>query len=157
MIENAIDQDAPASTMVAYESDAEDGSDRQWHVLSRIKASPDGIAECAAFVKPSYAAPFSELESTFIDAMLANLNSFPVQIDETDIVAKNGLPKRQREVLELLLQGASLKEIASELRISPHTVSDYSKALYRHFNVSGRAELAAIFRKTAQLELSHAE
>jgi DNA-binding CsgD family transcriptional regulator len=157
LIENAIDQDAPVSLVVPYENVADEGYEIQWHVLLRITAYPDGNAECVAFVKPTTA--FTELERAFVDAMLANQNDIPVHaaMDEAEMIAKNGLPKRQREVLELLLQGASLKEIASELRISRHTVNDYSKALYRHFDVSGRAELAAIFRKSAQLELSHAE
>jgi DNA-binding CsgD family transcriptional regulator len=158
LIENAIDQEALVSTVVSYDCDVK-GADYQWHVLLRIILYPDGKVECVAFAKPSYEATFSEIECAFVDAMLANPNSVPVQVttDESEMLAKISLPKRQREVLELLLQGASLKEIASELRISRHTVNDYSKALYRHFDVSGRAELAAIFRNSAHLELSHAQ
>lgn len=53
------------------------------------------------------------------------------------------LSKRQREVLELLLLGKNSKQIASELRLSVHTVNDYIKAIYRRYDVSSRAELLA--------------
>lgn len=55
------------------------------------------------------------------------------------------LPKRQHEVLEQILLGACVKEIASHLGISRHTVNDYTKSLYRRFSVSGRSELVALF------------
>ncbi len=53
------------------------------------------------------------------------------------------LPRRQREVLELLLVGKNTKQVASELKISVHTVNDYIKAIYRRYDVSCRAELLA--------------
>jgi DNA-binding CsgD family transcriptional regulator len=43
------------------------------------------------------------------------------------------------------LAGDSLKEIAQKLEISAHTVGDYVKQIYKHFAVSSRAQLAAIF------------
>ncbi len=159
LIDNAVDEDAPASTVVPCEICIGENAESRWHLLVRVTAFPDGNVECVSFVKPAQATAFTELERAFVDAMLANLSDLPEQEnnDASEMLARTGLPKRQREVLELLLKGASLKEIASELRISRHTVNDYSKSLYRHFDVSGRAELAAIFRHSGQLELSHAE
>jgi DNA-binding NarL/FixJ family response regulator len=55
------------------------------------------------------------------------------------------LSPRQRQVLSYLLAGDSLKEIAQKLEISAHTVGDYVKQIYKHFAVSSRAQLAAIF------------
>ncbi len=55
-----------------------------------------------------------------------------------------GVPKlapRLIQVLELLRQASSEKQIAAELGLSPHTVHGYVKQLYRHFGVSSRAEL----------------
>jgi DNA-binding CsgD family transcriptional regulator len=51
------------------------------------------------------------------------------------------LSPRVRQTLEMLLTGDSMKQIAAKLGISPHTVNDYTKALYRRFDVSTRAEL----------------
>lgn len=55
------------------------------------------------------------------------------------------LPKRQREVLGLLLEGLSEKEIAAELGLSKATVHEHATKLYRHFDASSRAELLARF------------
>ena len=56
------------------------------------------------------------------------------------------LPRRQRQTLELLLEGKREKEVADVLGISPATVHEYVVALYRRFGVSSRAELSARFR-----------
>ncbi len=54
-----------------------------------------------------------------------------------------GLTPRERQVLELLLGGDSEKLIARRLGLSPHTVHDYVKAVYRAFGVHSRSELCA--------------
>lgn len=43
-----------------------------------------------------------------------------------------------------LARGRSEAQLAAELGLSPHTVHDYVKALYRHFGVQSRAELLAL-------------
>ena len=53
------------------------------------------------------------------------------------------LAPRVRQVLCCLLEGDSDKQIASRLRLSVHTVNQYTKVIYCHFRVSGRAELLA--------------
>lgn len=53
------------------------------------------------------------------------------------------LSPRQQQVLGLLRRGLAEKEIAAELGVSPHTVHDYVKALYRAHRVSNRAGLLA--------------
>ena len=56
-----------------------------------------------------------------------------------------GLSPRHVETLQRLLEGDSEKQIAGRLKLSPHTVHVYVKALYRHFDVSSRGELLARF------------
>jgi DNA-binding CsgD family transcriptional regulator len=56
-----------------------------------------------------------------------------------------GLAPRVRQTLARLLAGDSEKQIALHLRVSPHTVHVYVKAIYRSFNVNSRGELLAIF------------
>lgn len=53
------------------------------------------------------------------------------------------LSPRARQVLRCLLEGDSDKQAAARLGISPLTVNVYTKAIYRHFGVGGRAELLA--------------
>lgn len=52
---------------------------------------------------------------------------------------------RTRQTLELLLAGDSEKQIAGKLGLSPHTVHDYVKAVYRRFDVCSRPELLALW------------
>jgi DNA-binding NarL/FixJ family response regulator len=53
------------------------------------------------------------------------------------------LSPRQRQTLELLLEGHAEKQIAARLAISKHTVHVYVKTLYKRFDVCSRAELLA--------------
>jgi DNA-binding CsgD family transcriptional regulator len=48
-----------------------------------------------------------------------------------------------RETLDVMLTGASDKEIAAQLALSPHTVRQYVKAILRAYRVSSRAQLIA--------------
>lgn len=55
------------------------------------------------------------------------------------------LPPRLEQVLRLLMQGASEKQIARKLGVSMHTVHDYAKDLHKRFGVSSRGELLQRF------------
>ena len=50
------------------------------------------------------------------------------------------LSPREREVLTLIARGATNKEIAEDLYLSPHTVKDHTSSLYRKLEVRNRAE-----------------
>ncbi len=50
------------------------------------------------------------------------------------------LSNREREVLSLMAGGATNKEIADRLFLSPHTIKDHTSALYRKLGVRNRAE-----------------
>ncbi len=50
------------------------------------------------------------------------------------------LSSREREVLSLMAGGATNKEIADRLFLSPHTVKDHTSALYRKLGVRNRVE-----------------
>lgn len=52
---------------------------------------------------------------------------------------------RLRQTLDLLLVGDGEKQIAGKLKISPHTVHQYVKSVYKRFGVSSRAELLALW------------
>ena len=55
------------------------------------------------------------------------------------------LTSRERQVLDCLLTGASEKEVAASLAISPQTVHAHVKSLYRSHDVSSRPQLMAKF------------
>jgi DNA-binding NarL/FixJ family response regulator len=50
------------------------------------------------------------------------------------------LSEREREVLELIATGATNREIAERLYLSPHTVKEHTSAVYRKLSVRNRAE-----------------
>jgi DNA-binding NarL/FixJ family response regulator len=50
------------------------------------------------------------------------------------------LSERERSILELIASGATNREIARRLHLSPHTVKEQSSALYRKLEVRNRAE-----------------
>ncbi|MEO6363680.1 MAG: response regulator transcription factor [Caldimonas sp.] len=52
------------------------------------------------------------------------------------------LTDRENEVLLRVAKGYTLPEIAVQLELSRHTISDYVKQIYRKLNVSSRAEAA---------------
>jgi DNA-binding CsgD family transcriptional regulator len=55
----------------------------------------------------------------------------------------NRVTDREREVLDMLAHGHSVREIADSLARSPHTVHDHVKSLHRKLRVSTRGELIA--------------
>jgi len=50
------------------------------------------------------------------------------------------LTSREREVLSLIADGATNREIADALYLSPHTVKEHTSSLYRKLAVRNRAE-----------------
>jgi DNA-binding NarL/FixJ family response regulator len=50
------------------------------------------------------------------------------------------LSDREREVLDLIASGATNREIAGQLYLSPHTVKEHTSSLYRKLAVRNRAE-----------------
>ncbi|GAA2705864.1 hypothetical protein Apa02nite_066940 [Actinoplanes palleronii] len=57
--------------------------------------------------------------------------------------AWHDLTARERTVLDQVRAGRAAKQIATRLRLSPYTVNDHLKAIYRKTGVSGRDELLA--------------
>jgi DNA-binding CsgD family transcriptional regulator len=65
------------------------------------------------------------------------------QLASADEPSASRLAPRQREVLHHLLNGDSEKQIARRLGLTPQSLHQYVKAVYRHFDVHSRAELLA--------------
>jgi two-component system response regulator DesR len=50
------------------------------------------------------------------------------------------LSPREREVLDLMSRGATNREIAAELHLSPHTIHEHTSSLYRKLGARNRAD-----------------
>jgi DNA-binding CsgD family transcriptional regulator len=86
---------------------------------------------------------FSERERRLVDVFHREcgfLHAAPSGLSEAVI---RGLTPRLVDTLRGLARGRSEKQVADDLRLSPHTVHEYVKALYRHFGVQSRSELLA--------------
>lgn len=64
-----------------------------------------------------------------------------------------GLTKREVELLELFAKGESYKEAARSLGISPLTVGNHVKSIYRKLAVHSRGEAVYEAMKTGQLKI----
>ena len=56
----------------------------------------------------------------------------------------SALTEREREVAHLVVDGHTDREIAEQLRLSHHTVSQYVKRIYRKLDVASRVELTRL-------------
>lgn len=74
---------------------------------------------------------------------LLTLMRTPPSSDNADKPKEDVLTSREKDVLIMFSRGLSYKETAATLEISPHTVSDYVKSIYRKLSVHSRNE--AIF------------
>lgn len=62
----------------------------------------------------------------------------------------NGLTRRQREILALIAEGATDKEIAAKLRIAPATAQKHVTNILRRLEVPNRAAAVHVVRSAAQ-------
>jgi DNA-binding NarL/FixJ family response regulator len=71
------------------------------------------------------------------------LEYFQQQGKKSDDIEEANLTLREKEILQLLIQGNSYKEIAALIRISVETLNSHIKNIYRKLDVHSRSELAA--------------
>jgi DNA-binding CsgD family transcriptional regulator len=96
--------------------------------------------------RPHGAAPFGPREVMLLKLLHDEIAPLiGVRLATEEHLCREGLSKRLRETLSLLLDGKSEKEAARELQLSPKTVHEYITSIYQHFNVCSRAELLAYF------------
>lgn len=108
-------------------------------VMSMVPVSALGVMSCFEIYR-GRGKRFGERERLFVSLLHEELAHDWQREDAREQVR---LTPRQREVLARLAAGASEKEIAYELGLSPHTTHDHIKALHRAFNARSRGELLA--------------
>ena len=62
-----------------------------------------------------------------------------------------GLTEKQREVLDLLIEHKTSKEIARQLGISPHTVDQRIQFAKEKLGASSRSEVALLYRRLVEI------
>lgn len=75
------------------------------------------------------------------------LNYFSTPKATTTDFETYNLTKREKEILLLLMEGLSYKEIATKCFISIDTINSHIRKVYTKLNVHSRSEIAAKFRK----------
>jgi DNA-binding CsgD family transcriptional regulator len=100
---------------------------------------PPGLGYSTAFGlgRPLRSKPFTRRDVAIVH--LAHLELRKIWRDGAGALCELG--QRQSEVLELLCEGFSEKEVAHQLSLSPRTVHNYVTALHRKLNAHSRAEL----------------
>jgi DNA-binding CsgD family transcriptional regulator len=115
--------------------------------------------EMFAVDRPHGAAPFGAREILLFKLLHDEIAPLiGVRLATEEHFSRDGLSKRLRETLSLLLDGKSEKEVAVALQLKPGTVHEYITSIYRHFKVSSRAELLAYFvRRMPKLRSSEVD
>lgn len=120
------------------------------HQAVFIRAVPSGAFECIEFRRPTSERPFGHRALMIAGALLSDLvvllpeDSDTVRVDSaghTNLIASLG--RRERQVVQLLVQGFRTKEISAQLGLSPHTINCYLRSIYKKLNVVGRSQLSA--------------
>ncbi len=76
----------------------------------------------------------------------------PADPNRTPSLDDTNLSPREKQVVLLLLQGMTLRQVAPELGLTPSTVSTYSKAIYKKLGINSRAELFLLFGRPLPLD-----
>ena len=99
----------------------------------RISASAARAAGAAGFIPKEW--PAGDVARA-VRMVGLGMDVFQPQVSN----AATALSERERAVLDLIAGGATNREIADELHLSPHTIKDHTSVLYRKLKVRNRAE-----------------
>jgi DNA-binding CsgD family transcriptional regulator len=117
-------------------------------ICSRVRM-PDGTVLYMAIHREIGDEPFTERDCQWVQFFNVHASKLYHVPGKGDPVMEDprvkGLAPRLRPVLAGFLDGDGEKQVATKLGLSPHTVHQYAKLLYRHFAVSSRGELLSQF------------
>ena len=98
-------------------------------------ASPDALIDAARNAVEGNAVIHPQLTKTLIDE---------VRMADPDAPRTAPLSKREREILQKVADGATTRQVATELGISPHTVKTHLERIFEKLGANDRAQAVAI-------------
>ncbi len=102
-------------------------------------SSPDELVDAARNAVQGNAVIDAHLTKTFIEE---------VHLAETEGAKATPLSKREREILQKVADGATTRQVASDLGISPHTVKTHLERIFEKLGANDRAQAVAIAIRT---------
>lgn len=110
--------------------------------LVDVPRRPEGIT----IDRPHGAPPFTAREVALLKLLHDQIAPLiGVRLATEAHLSRDGLSTRLRQTLSLLLEGLGEKQVAYRLNLGHRTVHEYVTMIYKHFQVSSRAELLAYF------------
>ena len=109
------------------------------------RSSPDELLKAIAEVRSGGAPMTSEIARMVVEAF---------QKKPAGVTAADGLTNRESEILALLSEGLSNKEIADRVDISYDTVRAHLRHIYEKLHVRGRTEAVKMYLKSPNLSLT---
>jgi DNA-binding CsgD family transcriptional regulator len=138
---NAMADHAWARTEVRNDLHRPSGIDDS--LLSLARRERMGEVRVIALKRALNEKPYGEAEREILDLAHTECGGLIEAPPQKHAPLAGAWSPREKETLDLLLTGASEKSVAATLRLSPHTVHDYVKAIYKRMGVASRAELMA--------------
>jgi DNA-binding CsgD family transcriptional regulator len=110
-----------------------------------LTGSPHAIAICIAMLFTSIA-----VENLIFAVMYSSQPSYFTNGAITShFITRFTISDREKEIIELLLEGKSNKEIANDLFISPRTVENHLSSIYQKTALNSRVQLVNLIRANA--------
>ncbi|QEG36093.1 helix-turn-helix transcriptional regulator [Bythopirellula goksoeyrii] len=118
------------------------GTDDSMMSVARL---PDGQWHAILLCRPPGEKRFSDRDLQLLNLFHDELRPYlQTELAPPESNPVSSLTPRLREVLDCLLEGEAEKQTALRLGLSPQTVNQYVKAIYRSLKVHSRAELMAL-------------
>jgi two-component system, NarL family, response regulator DegU len=105
-------------------------------------ASADALVDAAKQAVEGRAVIHPQLTKTFIEEVQ--------HADEAPTTTP--LSKREREILQMVANGSTTKEVARDLGISPHTVKTHLERIFEKLGANDRAQAVAIAIRTGLVQ-----
>ncbi|GIU96846.1 MAG: DNA-binding response regulator [Actinomycetota bacterium] len=102
-------------------------------------ASPDALVDAARNAVEGNAVIHPQLTKTFIEEASGS---------EAGGQQAPALSRREREILQKVADGATTRQVANELGISPHTVKTHLERIFEKLGANDRAQAVAIAIRT---------
>ncbi|MER7349878.1 helix-turn-helix transcriptional regulator [Streptomyces aurantiacus] len=114
-----------------------------WHITYTARRSAAPALTRAPTAQGWFSLQAQPLEGATAGEVVVTLQPAPAADLLPALARWYGISRRERMVVEHALEGRAVKQIARSMDLSPHTVNDHFKAVYRKTGVTSREELIA--------------